>query len=94
MNDWTRIFVSGDFGGTTYGLETVLLVLVLAFCIGQLIGWVYMLTHVSLSYSRMYVTSIAVMPLIVSLVMILMSGNVAIAFGLLLFSLLCDSGTS
>jgi len=83
MNDWTRIFVSGDFGGTTYGPETAMLVLVLAFCIGQVIGWVYMLTHVSLSYSRMYVTSIAVMPLIVSLVMILMAGNVVIAFGLL-----------
>ncbi|MDP6047412.1 MAG: DUF4956 domain-containing protein [Phycisphaerae bacterium] len=83
MNEWARIFVSGDFGGTTYGPETALLVLVLAFCIGQVIGWVYMMTHVSLSYSRMYVTSIAVMPLIVALVMILMSGNVAIAFGLL-----------
>ena len=78
MSDWARIFMSGDTGGMTYGPETALLVLVLAFCVGQVIGWIYMLTHVSLSYSRMYVTSLAVMPLIVSLVMILMSGNVVI----------------
>jgi len=83
MNDWMRVFLAGDFGAMPFGPETALLVMLLSFCIGQIIGWVYMWTHASLSYSRMFVTSIAVIPIIVSLVMILMSGNIAIAFGLL-----------
>jgi len=83
MNDWFRLYLGGDLGGMPGGVETALLVMILSFCVGQVIGWVYMWTHVSLSYSRMFVTSIAVIPIIVSLVMILMSGNIAIAFGLL-----------
>jgi len=61
----------------------VLLVLLMAFCVGQVIGWVYMWTHASLSYSRMFTSSLVVIPIIVSLVMVLMKGNITIAFGLL-----------
>jgi len=83
LNGWLRNFMGSDLGAMPGGLETALLVMLLSFCIGQVIGWVYMWTHVSLSYSRMFVTSIAVIPIIVSMVMILMSGNIVIAFGLL-----------
>jgi len=62
---------------------TILLVLLMAFCAGQILGWVYMWTHVSLSYSRMFTASLVVIPVIVSLVMVLMANNIAIAFGLL-----------
>jgi hypothetical protein len=61
----------------------VALVLLLAFCLGHTIGWVYMFTHTSLSYSQMFVASLVAMPPIVSVVMILLSGNVSVAFGLL-----------
>jgi len=82
MSDWFTALQTGlDMMGPD--LTSVLLVLVLAFCLGQIIGGVYMWTHVSLSYSRMFTTSLVVIPIIVSLVMVLMSGNVAIAFGLL-----------
>jgi len=63
--------------------ETTLLVVLLAFAIGQVIGWVYMWTHLGLSYSRMFVASLVVLPVIVALVMVLMQGNIVIAFGLL-----------
>ncbi len=65
------------------GLETTLLLVLVAFAIGQAIGWVYMWTHLGLSYSRMFVASLVVMPVIVALVMVLMQGNIVVAFGLL-----------
>jgi hypothetical protein len=83
MSDFLKVFLEGDFAAAPISLETTLLLLLLAFCIGQLIGWVYMWTHVSLSYSRMFVASLVVLPMIVALVMVLMSGNIFIAFGLL-----------
>jgi hypothetical protein len=83
MDSYLRVFFEGDFGLTQASPETAILLLLLAFCIGHVIGWVYMWTHVSLSYSRMFVASLVVIPAIVALVMVLMSGNIAIAFGLL-----------
>ena len=55
----------------------------LAFCLGHVIGWVYMVTHVGLSYSQMFVASLVVVPTLVALTMALMSGDIVIAFGLL-----------
>lgn len=83
MDGWRDILFHGDIGATTMSWETVLLVVLLAFCVGHLIGWVYMWSHIGLSYSRMFVASLVVIPVIVSLVMTLMSGNIIIAFGLL-----------
>ncbi len=57
--------------------------LLLAGLIGQVIAWVYQLTHRSLSYSQPFVSSLLVLPVIVALMMVLMAGNVMIAFGLL-----------
>lgn len=83
MPNWLEVFLSGDLVSTLGGVETVLLVSVLAFVLGHIIGWVYMWTHTSLSYSRSFVASLVVIPVIVALVMTLMSGNIVIAFGLL-----------
>jgi len=73
----------GDPASSVSRPETVFLVVLLAFVIGQVIGGVYMWTHLGLSYSRMFVASLVVIPVIVALVMILMAGNIVIAFGLL-----------
>lgn len=83
MNDVLELIVSGDLATTLGGTETVLLVALLSFVIGHVIGWVYMWTHTTLSYSRMFVTSLVVIPVLVALVMVLMRGNIVIAFGLL-----------
>jgi len=75
--------LSGDMARSAVRPETALLVVLLAFVIGQIIGWIYMWTHVGMSYSRMFVASLVVLPVIVALVMVLMAGNIVVAFGLL-----------
>jgi Domain of unknown function (DUF4956) len=62
---------------------TVLLSLLMAFVLGQIIGWVYMATHTTPSYSSSFVASLVVLPVIVALMMVLMSGSLFIAFGLM-----------
>ncbi len=57
--------------------------LLLAALIGQTIAWVYQLSHRSLSYSQPFVGSLLVLPVIVALMMVLMAGNMMIAFGLM-----------
>ena len=64
-------------------IETVLLALLIAFCVGHVVAWVYMWTHEGLSYSRMFTTSLLALPVITALVMVLMAGSIFIAFGLL-----------
>lgn len=82
MNHWLDMMLNSD-PGTGGGLETTVLVMVVSFVIAHVIGWVYMGTHRGLSYSRTFVASLVVIPPIVSLVMLLMAGNIVIAFGLL-----------
>jgi uncharacterized membrane protein YhiD involved in acid resistance len=80
---WLETMMGGDAGGSSFAPESILLSLLLAFCLGHIIGWVYMGTHVGLSYSQMFVASLVVIPILVALTMALMSGDIVIAFGLL-----------
>ena len=59
------------------------LTLLLAFAVGQLVGWMYLATNTAPDYARSFVSSLVVLPVIVSLLMMLMSGSLMIAFGLL-----------
>ena len=61
----------------------MLLGLLLAFLTGHVIAWVYILTHSGLSYSRSFVNSLIVMPVIVAMVMMVLSNNLVTAFGLM-----------
>jgi uncharacterized membrane protein YhiD involved in acid resistance len=83
MNNLFETITSGDAGGSSLAPESFLLSLLLAFCLGHVIGWTYMITHVGLSYSQMFVSSLVVVPSLVALTMMLMSGDIVIAFGLL-----------
>jgi len=83
MNNWFEMIMSGDAGTSSLSPENFLLALLLAFCLGHVIGWAYMATHVGLSYSQMFVASLVVIPTLVALTMALMSGDIVIAFGLL-----------
>src|SRR6185503_17988925 len=58
------------------GAEYALLALLVAFSIGHIIAWTYMLTHTGLSYSQMFCASLLVLP-------VLLAGNILIALGLL-----------
>jgi hypothetical protein len=76
-------FLRGDYSAIPTNLSAVGLGVLLAFLSGQVIAWVYMLTHSGLSYSRAFVVSLVVMPVIVALVMIVLANNLVTAFGLM-----------
>jgi len=80
MTDW--IF-RGDYATVPVNLATLLLGLLLALLCGQMLAWVYMLTHSGLSYSRSFVNSLVVMPILVALVMQVLNNNLVTAFGLM-----------
>jgi hypothetical protein len=75
--------LQGDYGIAPTSFETVLLAMLLAFLMGQLIAWVYMFTHSGVSYSRSFVVSLILMPVIVALVLMVLSNNLVTAFGLM-----------
>lgn len=55
----------------------------LAFVIGQTSAWLYIYTHVGLSYSRAFVQSIVILTVVLSMGMMVIGNNIAIAFGLI-----------
>ncbi len=57
--------------------------LVLAFVLGQAAAWMYVYTHTGLSYSRAFVQSIVILTVVLSLGMMIIGNNIAIAFGLI-----------
>ena len=83
MNEWMHNFMAGDLPPTLGGVEAAVLALLVAFCIGHIVAWTYMLTHTGLSYSQMFTSSLLVLPVIVALTMMLLAGNILIALGLL-----------
>jgi hypothetical protein len=76
-------FFNSDYALTPTNVPAVLLGLLLAFLGGHVIAWVYMLTHSGLSYSRSFVNSLVVIPVVVALVMMVLSNNLVTAFGLM-----------
>ena len=80
MNDW---FLRGDYGVTPTNYTTLIIALLLAFACGHVIAWMYMYTHTGLSYSRSYVNTLILMPVIVALVMLILANNLVLAFGLM-----------
>jgi hypothetical protein len=80
MNDW---LLSGDLGTSPTDYGTLALALLLAFVCGHAVAWTYMYTHIGLSYSRSYVNSLIILPVLVALVMMVLSNNIIIAFGLM-----------
>jgi hypothetical protein len=73
----------GDFGSAPTSFQVLFLALLLSFLSGQLMAWVYVFTHSGVSYSRSYVVSLIVLPVLVALVLIVMSNNLITAFGLI-----------
>jgi len=87
MNDWfsslTEGLTSGDFGMAPTNFPALALGLLMAFSMGHVVAWVYMLTHAGLSYSRTFVNALILMPTIVALVMNVLSNNLIMAFGMM-----------
>ncbi len=74
---------AADFGAVPTDFSTVLLGILVAFISGQAVAWTYMVTHPGLSYSRSFVNSLVIIPVVVSLVMQVLSNNLVTAFGLM-----------
>jgi len=79
MNDFWR----GDYGAAPTNYPALMIALLLAFVCGHAIAWIYMLTHTGLSYSRSYVNTLILMPVLVALVMMILANNLVLAFGLM-----------
>ncbi|HEX3857209.1 MAG TPA: DUF4956 domain-containing protein [Verrucomicrobiae bacterium] len=75
--------LNGDIGRAPTNFPALLLGLLLALAGGHVIAWVYMTTHSGLSYSRSFVKSIIVMPVVVALVMHVLANNIITAFGMM-----------
>ncbi len=76
-------FFGSDYALAPVNVPGVILGLLLSFVGGQTIAWVYMFTHSGLSYSRSFVGSLLVIPVVVALVMMVLSNNLVTAFGLM-----------
>ncbi|MBI3876579.1 MAG: DUF4956 domain-containing protein [Verrucomicrobia bacterium] len=81
MNEW--FFFQGDTSLAPPNIPAVVLALLLSFLMGQMLAWVYMLTHTGLSYSRSFVNALVLTPVIVALVMTVLSHNIVTAFGMM-----------
>src|SRR3954463_14111627 len=83
MSDWIQQFFQGDYSLMPPNWPAMILGLLLAFGCGHIIAWVYMMTHSGLSYSRSFVNSLIIMPVIVAMVMMVLSNNLITAFGMM-----------
>lgn len=82
MPDWIPEALTAE-APAGYDPRSLLLALLMAFVMGQIIGWVYQRTHRGLSYSQSFTASMVVLPVLVAMMMLLMAGSMTIAFGLL-----------
>lgn len=80
MNNW---LLGGDYGVVPTDYTVLAIALLLAFLCGHTLAWVYMFTHTGLSYSKSYVNSLIILPVLVALVMMVLANNLIIAFGLM-----------
>jgi hypothetical protein len=80
MNDW---FLRGDYAVAPTNYVSLAIALLLAFGCGHAVAWMYMFTHTGLSYSRSYVNTLIIMPVIVAMVMMILANNLVVAFGLM-----------
>jgi hypothetical protein len=83
MDRWWQLIEETPLGGTSFGPQAILLSLLLAFVLGQVIAWVYYITHSGLSYSRSYVQSLILITVVVAMVMAVIGNNIITAVGLM-----------
>lgn len=77
MNPWTDPMVA-----THTPMTMVVASLLLSFVLGQLIAWLYSITHRGMTWSRNMVHSIVMLSMIVTGVMLVVGDSIARAFGL------------
>jgi len=80
MPDFSRTF--SDLTLSLPSLSVVAFHLLLAFVLASPLAWIYARTHHGTSYSRSFVQSLVLLPLIVTIVMLAIGDSLARAFGL------------
>jgi len=83
MDRWWQVIEEAPLTGGSFGPQAILLSLLLAFVLGQVIAWVYYITHSGLSYSRSYVQSLILITVVVAMVMAVIGNNIITAVGLM-----------
>jgi hypothetical protein len=83
MGDIVDSVLYSDAGNAVASPYAVLLAFFLTFTIGHAVAWIYMWTHDGLSYSKSFVASLAVIPVLIALMIMLISTGILVAFGLL-----------
>ena len=78
-----NLLLDGDVASAPTNFHTVSLALLLAFLFGQLFAWIYVLTHSGISYSRSFVVSLIVLPVLVAMVLMVMANNLVVGLGLM-----------
>lgn len=81
--DLIDLFFQGDFGSQPPNWPAMLLGLLLSLAVGQVVSWIYMLTHSGLSYSRSFVNALLILPVLVCMVMMVLTNNLVTAFGMM-----------
>lgn len=80
MPDFPRAFA--DLTLSLPSLSVAAFHLLLAFVLANPLAWIYVRTHHGTSYSRSFVQSLVILPLIVTIVMLAIGDSLARAFGL------------
>jgi hypothetical protein len=83
MDDLLSAFFSADYSAQPMNIPALLLGMSLSFLGGMAIAGTYMVTHRGLSYSRAFVNSLVVIPMVVTVVMMVLNNNLVTAFGLM-----------
>jgi len=83
MDEFLNAFLSADYSAQPFNAPALMLGLCLAFLAGHAIAWTYIITHRGLSYSRAFVNSLVVIPMVVTVVMMVLNNNLVTAFGLM-----------
>jgi hypothetical protein len=83
MDDLLNAFFGADYSAQPINVPALLLGLCLAFLSGMAISATYIATHRGLSYSRAFVNSLVVIPMVVTVVMMVLNNNLVTAFGLM-----------
>ena len=82
-NDWISILLNSDYGPTFEGgTSMIVFIMLFASAIGGFVGFVFMWSHEAVSYARTLVASIAAIPVIVAVTMVVTSRNLLIGLGL------------
>ncbi len=83
MDKLWQLMEETPLSGSSFNAQGVLLSLLLAFVLGQVLAWVYYVTHSGLSYSRSYVQSLILITVVISMVMTVIGNNIITAVGLM-----------